>query len=116
MNLAKFQDTKLIHRYLLHFYILTTKDHKEKLRKHPTYYHIKKNKISRKSPRIARAILRVKKKNRRHSSSSLVQSYSNQNSEVLANKQTSGSTELNREPQNKSIHLVNYSLTMEARI
>ena len=46
----------------------------------------------------------------------ILQSYSNQNSEVLANKQTSGSTELNREPQNKSIHLVNYSLTMEARI
>ena len=28
---AKLQDTKLIHRNQLHFYILTTKDHKEKL-------------------------------------------------------------------------------------
>ena len=41
----------------------------------------------------------------------ILQSYSNQNSEVLANKQTSRSTELNREPHNKSIHPVNYSLT-----
>ena len=31
MNLAKSQDTKLIHRNLLHFYTLATKDQKEKL-------------------------------------------------------------------------------------
>ena len=30
---GKLQDTKLIHRDLLHFYTLTTKDQKEKLRK-----------------------------------------------------------------------------------
>ena len=33
MNLVKLQDTKLIHRKLLHLYTLTTKDQKEKLRK-----------------------------------------------------------------------------------
>ena len=33
MNLVKLQDTKLINRNLLHFYTLTTKDQKEKLRK-----------------------------------------------------------------------------------
>ena len=32
MNLAKSQDTKPIHRNHLHFYILTIKDQKEKLR------------------------------------------------------------------------------------
>ena len=31
-NLAKFQDTKSIHRNHLHFYILTVKNQKEKLR------------------------------------------------------------------------------------
>ena len=34
MNSVKFQDTKLIERNLLHFYILTIKYQKEKLRKH----------------------------------------------------------------------------------
>ena len=32
MNLAKLQDAKLIHRNHLHFYILTMKNQKEKLR------------------------------------------------------------------------------------
>ena len=32
MNLAKLQDTKLIHRNHLHFYILKMKNQKEKLR------------------------------------------------------------------------------------
>ena len=32
-ELVKFQDTKLMHRNLLHSYILTMKDQKEKLRK-----------------------------------------------------------------------------------
>ena len=32
MNLVKLQDTKLIHRNLLHFYTLTTKGQKEKKR------------------------------------------------------------------------------------
>ena len=31
MNLVKLQDTKLMHRNLLHSYILTMKDQKEKL-------------------------------------------------------------------------------------
>ena len=34
MNLVKLQDTKLMHRNLLHSYTLTIKDQKEKLRKH----------------------------------------------------------------------------------
>ena len=33
MNLVNLQDTKLIHRNLLHFIILRMKDHKEKLMK-----------------------------------------------------------------------------------
>ena len=33
MNSVKFQDIKLIHRNLLRFYTLATKDQKEKLRK-----------------------------------------------------------------------------------
>ena len=33
VNSVKFQDTKLIHRSILHSYTLTTKDEKEKLRK-----------------------------------------------------------------------------------
>ena len=33
MNLVKLQDTKLMHRNLLHSYALTMKDQKEKLRK-----------------------------------------------------------------------------------
>ena len=35
----------------------------------------------------------------------ILQSYSNQNSEVLAQKQTYGSMEQNREPRNKPTHL-----------
>ena len=34
MNLVKLQDTKLMHRNLLHYYTLMTKNLKEKLRKH----------------------------------------------------------------------------------
>ena len=34
----------------LHSYALTMKDQKEKLRKHPIYHHIKKNKIPRNKP------------------------------------------------------------------
>ena len=34
MNLVKLQDTKLMHRNLLHFYTLMMKNLKEKLRKH----------------------------------------------------------------------------------
>ena len=35
MNSVKSQDTKLIHRNLLHFYTLATKDQKEKLGNNP---------------------------------------------------------------------------------
>ena len=34
MNLVKLQDTKLMHRNLLHSYTLTMRNQKEKLRKH----------------------------------------------------------------------------------
>ena len=37
MNVVKFQDMKLIHRNLLHAYVLTMKGQKEKLRKNPIY-------------------------------------------------------------------------------
>ena len=33
MNLVKLQDTKLIHKSLLHFYTLTMKEQKEKVKK-----------------------------------------------------------------------------------
>ena len=41
MNLAKLQDTKLIHRYHLHFYILTMKNQKE-IKESIPIYHCKK--------------------------------------------------------------------------
>ena len=46
MNSIKSQDTKLIHRNLLHSYTLTATNQKEKLRNNPIQ-HIKKNKILR---------------------------------------------------------------------
>ena len=33
MNLVKLEDAKLIHRNLFHFYVLSVKDQKDKLRK-----------------------------------------------------------------------------------
>ena len=51
MNLIKLQDTKLIYRNILHFYTLTMKDQKEKLKeKNLTYPHVKKNKIPKNKP------------------------------------------------------------------
>ena len=50
MNLVKLQDTKLIDRNLLHFYTLTTKDQKEKLRKQSHLPLHQKNKIPRNKP------------------------------------------------------------------
>ena len=53
----------------------------------------------------------------------ILQSYSNQNSMVLAQKQTYGSMEQNREPRNKPTHLWSINLqqrrqeyTMEKRV
>ena len=46
----KVAGTKLIHRNLLHFYILTMKDQKEKLRNNFIYHHIKESKITRNKP------------------------------------------------------------------
>ena len=45
MSSVKFQDTKLIHRNFLHFYILIMNYQKEKLRKHLIYHQIKMNRI-----------------------------------------------------------------------
>ena len=47
MNSVKLQDIKLIHRNLMHFYIETMKDQKEKLKKNLIYHTIKKNIIPR---------------------------------------------------------------------
>ena len=64
-----------------------------------------------KRPRIAKEILREKKKKKqgkRHNSprlQTISQSYSNQNSVVLAQKEIHGSMEQNRDPRNKPIHL-----------
>ena len=49
-DLVKLQDTKLMHRNLLHSYTLTTKDQKEKLRNNPIHHCNKKNKIPRNKP------------------------------------------------------------------
>ena len=45
MILVKFQDTKLMHKIILYFYILTAKGQKEKSRKQPHYYFIKRIKF-----------------------------------------------------------------------
>ena len=45
MNTIKLHDTKLMYRNLLHFYTLTTKYHKEKLRKQSHLWSHQKNKI-----------------------------------------------------------------------
>ena len=42
MNLVKLQDTKLMPRNLLHSYMLTMKDQKQKLRKQSIYHHNKR--------------------------------------------------------------------------
>ena len=50
MNLVKMQDTKLIHRNLLHFYIIITIYQREKLIKiNFICNYIRKNKIPRKN-------------------------------------------------------------------
>ena len=46
----KLRDTKLIHRNKLHFYTLTIKDQKRKLRKQSIHHLIKKNKTPRDKP------------------------------------------------------------------
>ena len=52
MNLVKLQDTKLIHRNIVHAYILAMRQQKEKLRKqsHLPPAKKKKNKVSRNKP------------------------------------------------------------------
>ena len=50
MNSVKLQDTKLIHRNLLHFYTLTEKIRKRNSRNNPIYHCIKENKIPRNKP------------------------------------------------------------------
>ena len=47
INLIKLQDTNLIYRNLLHFYILTANYQKRKLRKQFIYNYIKKDNIPR---------------------------------------------------------------------
>ena len=49
-ELVKLQDTKLMHRNLLHYYTLMMKNLKDKLRKHSIYHGSKKNKIPRNKP------------------------------------------------------------------
>ena len=48
--MVKLQDTKLIHRYLLHFYILTINGQKEILGNNTVYHCIKTNKITGNKP------------------------------------------------------------------
>ena len=69
-----------------------------------------------KRPGIAKAILRKKEQSWRHNTlrlQTILQSYSNQNSTVWAQKQIYGSMEQNREPQNKPTHL--WSITLQQR-
>ena len=76
-------------------------------------------------PRITKVILKRKEQSRRHNHAKLqtiLQSCSNENSMVLAQKQTYGSMEYNREPRNKPTHLQSINLqqrrqeyTMEKR-
>ena len=50
MNFVRPQDTRVLPRNRLHFYILTTSDQREKLRENPVYCCIPKNKILRNTP------------------------------------------------------------------
>ena len=66
-----------------------------------------------KRPWIAKAVFRGKKKSWRNQTSRLqtiLQSYSNQNSTVLAQKETHGSMEQKRKPKNKPTHLQSINL------
>ena len=66
-----------------------------------------------KRPQIAKAILRQKKKAASYHASwlqTILQSYSSQNSVVLAEKQTHRSIEQNREPKNKLTNLWSINL------
>ena len=66
-----------------------------------------------KRPRIAKAILRKKEQSWRHNPlrlQTILQSYSNQNSLVLAQKQAYESMEQNGEPKNKPIHMWSINL------
>ena len=57
-------------------------------------------------PQIAKEILKEKEQSKRHNPlQTILQSYSMQNSKAMAQKQTHGSMEQNREPRNKPIHL-----------
>uniref|UniRef100_A0A8D1HU68 Uncharacterized protein n=1 Tax=Sus scrofa TaxID=9823 RepID=A0A8D1HU68_PIG len=53
---VKLQDTKLIHRNLSHFYTLTMKDHKEKLRKQSHLHPKKKKNLKIDIPKEAREL------------------------------------------------------------
>ena len=67
--------------------------------------------------RIAKAILRNKKTSRRHNSprfQTILQSYSNQDSVVLIQKQIHITMEQNREPRNKPRHL--WSINLQQRM
>ena len=66
-----------------------------------------------KRPQIAKAILRKKEQSWMYHMpwfQTILQSYSNQNSMVLAQKQTHRSMEQNREPRNKHMHLWSINL------
>ena len=73
-----------------------------------------------KRPWIAKAILRKKEQSWRYNPprlQTILQSYSNQNSMVLAQKQTHRSMQQNRKPINKTMHLPSINLQQkEARI
>ena len=67
-------------------------------------------------PRISKALMRGKKKSRRHNSPRLhtvLQSYYNEDSVVLVPKQTHRPMEQNREPRNKPRHL--WSINLQQR-
>ena len=72
-----------------------------------------------KRPWIAKTILRKKNKRRYHAPwfQTILQSYGNQNSMVLAQKQIHRAMEQNRQPRNKPMHLWTINLQKkEARI
>ena len=109
MNLAKFQNTKLIHRNHLHFYILTMKN---EIRNQSDFTEVEQKNFTihmeiQKTPNSQSSLEKEEWSWRNQPSwvQIILQSYIHKDSMVLAQKQKYSSREQDRRPRNKPIHL-----------